>query len=97
MTEEAKRIERLSEVVMAFWPVIVGFLVAAAAWGALTMEVTWLRQGQDQVIRGNQQIISRLDALSANVASMQTATTYTSSEVADLRNRVRALEGRRSP
>lgn len=87
--------DKIGEFARTYWPVIVGAVMVATAWGANTAQIGW-------VAEGNKAILAKLDKLSDQQSTFQTsvATTqaleqWNSRSVADLNERMRTLEARR--
>ncbi len=86
---------KVGSFLQAYWPVIVGGVMIAVAWGANTAQIGW-------VADGNKAILAKLDKLSdqqatfqATVAAAKATETSLADNVSDLRDRMRSLEARR--
>lgn len=78
----------LGEVLRSYWFPLAAALALAATWGGDAAIV-------NTVVRGNETMLTKLDKLSTDVASVRTAGQFTSQDIADLRSRVQILEQRR--
>lgn len=86
---------KVGSLLQSYWPVMVGGVMVAVAWGANTAQI-------GTIADGNKAIIAKLDKLSdqqsmfqATVAAAKATEDSLGGSVDDLRNRVGALEARR--
>ena len=77
--------DRLGEFARSYWVVIVAALVMAAAWGTTTAQLAWVGRTVDTV---NTKLDVALPTIAANAATVA----VTRTDIADLRERLHALE-----
>lgn len=82
-------------VLLKYWPVLVGVLAAAAAWGSLSMQVSYVNDGQKELGKTTERILTRLDVIGDRVATTTADSRNANQDIADLRTRMHAMEARR--
>lgn len=78
----------LDMLVKNYWPLFLGVITIAVAWGILTAQVSGVRSDVATVL-------TKLDVLTDQNATVKSATRYNEREIVDLRDRVWKLEAKR--
>jgi hypothetical protein len=79
--------ERIGAFARTYWPVLVAIVLASAAWGTSTAQISYLGKGQDR-------IEAKIDAISDGLSTAKAGLQYATKYIDDLRVRVNALETR---
>lgn len=84
--------EKIGEVVTKWWPMLLATLLAvggiASMWGVSTAQISALGAGQAR-------IEGKLETIGAELSVAKTSAAVAAMEIAEFRERLRAVEGRR--
>lgn len=89
--------DRVGEFIRSYWPAIAGAVAFAVAWGGTTAQIASLAKGQETMAAGQAAIGAKVDRLAEGVAAIHAGAQHDAMDIADLRGRVNAIEGRRFP
>ena len=87
--------ERLHRLVAAYWPVITGLILFAAAWGTSTAQLTQVQASNALIINKQDKMADQIAAFQSSLAAVQATENVNSFNMTDFRERLRALEARR--
>lgn len=95
MTDNKPPDGKLGAFLQTYWPVIVGGVMIAVAWGANTAQIGAIADGNKAIIVKLDRLSDQQSAFQAAVAATQATAQALAQSVGDLRERLRTLEARR--